>query len=115
MVARIELVSPAQWALLRQLSDIPPVNSNWLEEARKSPGYERLAAGRSDFGDLGVEIPPDFQAYLDLGRFRDALVIASIGSTPPRISRSSSTCMGCGHTAGQASPTQLAQPTSDDQ
>jgi hypothetical protein len=31
-------------------------------------------AGRSDFGDLGVAIPPDFQSYLDLGRFRRALV-----------------------------------------
>ncbi len=75
MVARIELVSPEQRKLLALLSQSKNQDYKWLAEAYKSPNFGRLLAGRSDFGDLGVKIPPDFQAYLDLGRFRDALVI----------------------------------------
>ncbi len=76
MVARVELISPAKRELLKRLSQVKTPDLNWLVEAQKSPNFKRLLAGRSDFGDLGVKIPPDFQAYLDLGRFRNALVIA---------------------------------------
>jgi hypothetical protein len=51
-----------------------PSDGRWLEEAKESPALDRFLAGRSDFGDLGVKIPPDYQMYLDLGRFRNALV-----------------------------------------
>jgi hypothetical protein len=39
-------------------------------------------SGHSDFGDLGVEIPPDYQMYLALGRFRNALVLAEMRERP---------------------------------
>ncbi len=82
MVARLELISPAQRDGLKRLSHAARPDLQWLVEAQKSPNFNRLVAGRSDFGDLGVEIPPDFQAYLGLGRFRDALVIAEHRQRP---------------------------------
>ena len=47
----------------------------WVESIHESPAKERFLAGRTDFGDLGVAIPADYQMYLDLGRFRNALVV----------------------------------------
>jgi hypothetical protein len=82
MVARLELISRKQRELLKELSKLEIREVAWLEEARKSPNFGQLLAGRSDFGDLGVKIPPDFQAYLDLGRFRNALVIAEEKQRP---------------------------------
>ncbi len=76
MVARIELVSPAQRARIERLKNDTNPDIGWLEEARKSPNFGRLLAGRTPIGDLGVPVPEQFQAYLDLGRFRNALVIA---------------------------------------
>ncbi|HTU25192.1 MAG TPA: hypothetical protein VMF30_07330, partial [Pirellulales bacterium] len=75
LMARIELISPEQRAMLAALRDAAPSDPAWLAEARRSPGFARFAAGRSDFGDLGVPIPPDVQTYLDLGRFRGALLM----------------------------------------
>ena len=84
MMARMELVSPEQRTLLAALRDMKLSDLSWLDQARQSPNFDRLVAGRSDFGDLGVAIPPDFQAYLDLGRFRSALLIAEVQKRPSK-------------------------------
>ncbi|MBI1903934.1 MAG: hypothetical protein HYS13_22770 [Planctomycetia bacterium] len=76
MIGRIELVTDRQRALLERLSATAPSNGRWIDEVRQSPAAERFFAGRSDFGDLGVKIPADYQMYLALGRFRNALVVA---------------------------------------
>jgi hypothetical protein len=75
MVGRIELVSPEQRETLDRLSRMPISDPQWMSEIRSGEGGNKFFSGHSDFGDLGVRIPDDYQAYLDLGRFRNALVL----------------------------------------
>jgi hypothetical protein len=74
MIGRLELISDEQRALLSRLADTAPSDGSWVERIPESPARERFLAGRTDCGDLGVKIPADYQMYLDLGRFRNALV-----------------------------------------
>ena len=74
MIGRLELMSDEQRALLDRLAKTAASDGTWLEQAKESPALDRFLAGRTDFGDLGVKIPPDYQMYLELGRFRNALV-----------------------------------------
>lgn len=76
MVGRIELITDQQRNLLARLADTAVSDGSWVERIANSPAKERFLAGRSNFGDLGVAIPPDYQMYLALGRFRNALVTA---------------------------------------
>jgi hypothetical protein len=82
MIGRIELVTPEQRALLRKLSTVAVSDQAWVKQIRPSPAAEKFFAGRSEFGDLGVAIPEDYQAYLSLGRFRNALVLAEQRARP---------------------------------
>jgi hypothetical protein len=75
MVGRLELVSDEQRALLDRLARAKISDGKWVLKIPESPARERFLAGRSDCGDLGVPIPADYQMYLDLGRFRNALVV----------------------------------------
>ena len=74
MIGRLELISDQQRALLDRLSDTAISDGKWVEAIPESPAREAFLAGRSNFGNLGVAIPPDYQLYLSLGRFRNALV-----------------------------------------
>jgi hypothetical protein len=74
MIGRLELISDEQRALLDRFAKTAASDGSWLEQAKESPALDRFLAGRTDFGDLGVQIPPDYQMYLALGRFRNALV-----------------------------------------
>jgi hypothetical protein len=74
MIGRLELISDEQRQLLERMAKMTPSDGRWLEEAKESPALDRFMAGRTDFGDLGVKIPEDYQTYLNLGRFRNALV-----------------------------------------
>ncbi len=77
MVARIELISPEQRKLLRELRESTLSDLRWLNAIdQNSPAGRKFLEGHSDFGDLGVKIPRDYQMYLDMGRFRNALVLA---------------------------------------
>ena len=105
MVGRIELVTPKQRGILRQISGFAPgqiqhdafeLSSNYADRffpplADGSSGQDRLRlnremeavnAGRQPLAGL-VPIPGTYQAYLDLGRFRNALILnqASIHPT----------------------------------
>jgi hypothetical protein len=82
MIGRVELVSPQQRELLKKLSTTTVSDQQWLKQAAQSPNAAAFFAGRSDFGDLGVAIPDDYRTYLDLGRFRNALVLAEERSRP---------------------------------
>ncbi len=84
MVGRIELVSSEQKSLLKTLSTATITPQGWINEIKNSPAAQRFYSGHSDFGDLGVKIPADFQMYLDLGRFRDALVLAEQKAHPSK-------------------------------
>jgi hypothetical protein len=74
MIGRLELISDEQRALLDRLAGTAVSDGKWVEQIPESPERERFLAGRTDFGNLGVKMPPDYQMYLALGRFRNALV-----------------------------------------
>jgi len=77
MVGRIELISDQQKQTLARLAKADGIGAEWLDKIDwESPARRKLLEGRSNFGDLGVKIPPHFQLYLELGRFRNALVAA---------------------------------------
>jgi hypothetical protein len=82
MMARIELVTEDQKALLERLAQTASSDPDWVRTLPDTPETERFFAGRADFGDLGGAIPPDYQMYLKLGRFRNALVIAEEKTHP---------------------------------
>jgi hypothetical protein len=75
MVGRIELISPDQRELLEKLANMTISNPEWMSNIQSSENGDKFFSGHSDFGDLGVKIPDDYQTYLDLGRFRNALVL----------------------------------------
>jgi hypothetical protein len=75
MIARIELISPEQQAGLKRMRSYEKFDAKWLDKAYRSADAEKLREGRSTFKDLGVDVPEHFQTFLDLGRFRNALVL----------------------------------------
>lgn len=87
LVGRIEVVTPEQRALLRalaagpsptvqQLAGILPYTM-WEQE-----GAREVLAGRRPLASLPVHIPPLYEAYLRLGRFRNALVLDELKRRP---------------------------------
>lgn len=76
MMARIELITGEQKELLARMAKTAPSDGAWLDKIQPGEAANRFYAGRANFGDLGVPIPDDYQTYLDLGRFRNALVVA---------------------------------------
>ena len=74
MLGRIEMVTERQRELLAVLAPGPVSDGSWVKKIPKSTAREMFLAGRDGFGDLGVEIPPDYQTYLDIGRFRNAIL-----------------------------------------
>jgi hypothetical protein len=74
MMGRLELIGDEQRSLLDRLSKTANSDGKWVDLIPDSPARERFMSGHSDFGDLGVPIPDDYQIYLRLGRFRNALV-----------------------------------------
>jgi hypothetical protein len=82
MMARIELVSPEQRATLRKLAQAEITPRKWVAKIPESEARRTFFTGKSEFGDLGVKIPADYQLYLDLGRFRNALVLDAEFRTP---------------------------------
>jgi len=101
MMGRIEVVSPAQRQALTTIATGPVSTTAWYDrfitehiryQDEKSdfierPGgaeiHRRLQMGESGvFASLKVALPPDYQAYLSLGRFRDALLWDEQRRTP---------------------------------
>jgi len=76
MVGRIELISPEQRELLAKLRQIRLSDGAWLQEVQRSKDYVKFVEGRIDFASTDITIPEDYRTYLDLGRFRNALVLA---------------------------------------
>jgi hypothetical protein len=77
MIGRVELISDKQRETLAKLAKADGVGPQWIDKLGwDSPDRIKMKEGRSNFKDLSVKIPPHFQLYLDLGRFRNALVVA---------------------------------------
>lgn len=77
MVGRIELITERQRDLLKKLTQTKVSDGSWVEQIPESPEKHRFLSGRTPIGDLQTTIPEDYQTYLDLGRFRNALVVDS--------------------------------------
>lgn len=76
MMCRIELITDEQRASLSTLAMGPASDSGWLNDVKSEEMQDKLLAGRTveDLGDL--EVPDDFKLYMQLGRFRNALLVA---------------------------------------
>jgi hypothetical protein len=91
MVGRIELVSPEERRLLKVIATGPTSNGTWLQDfldgsaaggagtpEARSAYAERWRMANTEVGGLarsGAPIPADNRAYLELGRFRNALLL----------------------------------------
>lgn len=83
MVGRLELVTPEHRRLLTKIAAGPPPNVNEfrsrvMDAASKlsiTNAVEQVFNGRITFAELGVSVPLLYQTYMDLGRFRNALLL----------------------------------------
>jgi hypothetical protein len=90
MVGRIELVSPEQRALLTKIA-AGPVPNSWGDFRQPLEGqflrgnnssWNALFAGTKTLDEVGFKPPEVWRAYLDLGRFRNALVLDELKYRP---------------------------------
>ena len=90
MVGRIEIITPKQRQLIQRIATGPTTKANWLwAQVREGRTQEQLKTvvgqlmrGEIGTGDLGLKPPADFQAYLDLGRFRAAILLDEAARRP---------------------------------
>jgi hypothetical protein len=91
MVGRIELVTPQQRNNLRDLSrfSISRIQSDAtrmqfsfrLATMANNKEWERLGSGRTPLSSA-ISVPKTYQTYLDLGRFRNALILDEAAHHP---------------------------------
>ncbi|MBC8095772.1 MAG: hypothetical protein H7Y43_08160, partial [Akkermansiaceae bacterium] len=88
MVGRIELITPEQRVLLAKIGSyseteiaaaVGTLGTNLMNFILREPKtyaerYGKLTAGRAPMNDF-ISVPDVFQTYLDLGRFRAALIL----------------------------------------
>jgi hypothetical protein len=95
MVGRIELVTPRHRELLRKIAAGPVSTPNWVQAARQQLGpreqeqYYREdwflhTEGNPTARQLLASMPADYRAYLELGRFRNALLLDEAKHRPSR-------------------------------
>ncbi len=94
MVGRIELVTPQQRGLLRQIAgmstntitaEAAQLRKNFygrLDAGARGSDFDKVSAGAESLRTFGVSIPKSFQDYLALGRFRNALVLEESARHP---------------------------------
>ncbi len=82
MVGRIELVTPEQRQLLRKIAHGPTSDmESFMQRLRNSDipanqeAWSQICKGQAPLTLTGVPVPAAYQAYLELGRFRSALVL----------------------------------------
>ena len=88
MVGRIELVTPAQQDILRQIGRLSEqdiateaglLRTNLRSRIGPARDMEKVIAGAESLAAFGVAVPKSYQLYLGLGRFRNALVLEEAG------------------------------------
>lgn len=89
MIGRLELVTPGQRARLKRISETRSPDSTWYQDwAQKNPeAWKRFQQKRQEgnlhaLRDENIKIPDDYLAYLELGRFRNALVLDELKRRP---------------------------------
>jgi len=87
MIGRIEIVTPEQRALLAKIAAGPALElatmrgvtadsqSEFFQNPDNVRRWESVMAGKSPYRELGLAIPEIYAAYLQLGRFRNALLL----------------------------------------
>lgn len=90
MVGRIELITPGQREALRQISAFPAqtihddavkMRKSLYESGGIGTDWASLSTGKRQLA-ASVNVPKSYQTYLDLGRFRNALVLDEQKSHP---------------------------------
>jgi len=87
MVGRIEIVTPGQRALLKELAAGPAPDlshmrgvtadsqSDFFKHPENLENWDAAMSGKKPYSALGLPIPPLYAEYLKLGRFRNALIL----------------------------------------
>ena len=87
MIGRIEIITPEQRSLVRKIAKQEIVSTqamlqhsiqsraNKLSKEEKRTFWNDLMTSRHFVDDYQIEVPADYRAYLDIGRFRDAIVL----------------------------------------
>jgi hypothetical protein len=87
MVGRIELVTDRQRELLDQIAAGPASESGWMMKLIDGTTMKMPVNTLAELRASGVEKPADFDAYLQLGRFRDALIYDRLKHRPTEALR----------------------------
>ncbi|HLY11684.1 MAG TPA: hypothetical protein VKW04_20455 [Planctomycetota bacterium] len=89
MIGRLELITPRQRDSLKRIADTKAPSSTWFQEwAAKDPDAWKRYQQKRQEGNLRalreekIEIPDDYRAYLELGRFRNAIVLDALARHP---------------------------------
>jgi hypothetical protein len=89
MIGRIEIVTPKQRTLLKQLAQSPVSDTSWLSQelAKLAPekqgeAWAQLIEGKRSVDDYDLQVPEDYRTFLSIGRFRDALVLNELEQRP---------------------------------
>jgi len=88
MIGRLELITPQQRDCLKRIEATQAPSSTWYQDwAAKNPDAWKRYQQKREEGNLralrdeNIQIPDDYRAYLELGRFRNAIVLDAIGRT----------------------------------
>jgi hypothetical protein len=80
MIGRIELVTPQHRRLLSKIATGPASDGRWRDELIRN----RITGSLFVKIDAKIPIPEDYRAYINLGRFRNALVLDEVKRRPTR-------------------------------
>jgi hypothetical protein len=99
MVGRIELITPEQRKTLAKISDFSigkiqndahSMTSDFnATRSRSAEEWQQLESGAKPLAST-ISVPSTYQAYLDLGRFRNALIVDEAKHRPTPVSPISS-------------------------
>lgn len=80
MVGRIELVTPEHRQLMQRISAERSPDLSWFYDAHERQSLDGQALqsvweGKVRLKNVSVAVPADYRAYIELGRFRNALIL----------------------------------------
>lgn len=80
MVGRVELVNPRHQIALSEMKrgsadDIAGFIKKSTADVKDWQLYQEVSSGRKPLTALGADVPPIYKSYLQLGRFRDAILL----------------------------------------
>jgi hypothetical protein len=83
MVGRVEIITPEQRERLSRIDAGPVSDVTWFYDEsdranRDTAAYKAIWEGKAGLSDAKLSVPPDYQHYVDLGRFRNALILDAL-------------------------------------